>query len=307
MKYLPFLSGTYSTAPALVSTMKAEGLDSFIFQIDDTYESYLNNKHNCRKENIHKYYCEQRLAHETIQSVNQYLVSQLLKEYPSRFIVDYDRHSFINRITEEQIIWNHDGQTVQNSNYQSLFDALCCQVQEDVAVFQLGNNDDWLAAIHLCAPNHWAPGDKIGKPFQAVHAPVPGMEKTLQHYRKMLESVVNASSPFTRFAWGIATDTRLNHHPEAPPNIDDTTWQGRAHHQKNTWYIRTERQNLVGFAKVNAFLFTIRTYFYPLDELNLQEKELLLKALHSMSSQSLQYKGLSESLIKLEAFLKINT
>lgn len=304
MKYLPFLSGTYSTAPGLVSILKAEGLDSFIFQIDDTYRSYLNNKDNCRKENIHKYYCEERLQPETIQLVNRYLVDQLSKEYPNHFAVDYDRRSFVNRITEEQITWTAEWQLNQNSRYETLFDALCCQVQEDLAVFQLSNNEDWLASIHLCAPNHWAPGDKIGKPFQAVHAPVPGMEKTLQHYRRMLESVVNASSPFTRFAWGVATDTRLNHHPQAPLYVDDAYWQGRDHHEKNTWFIRTERQNLVGFAKENAFLFTIRTYFYRIDELTVDEKKLLLKALQSMSSDSLQYKGLSRSLSRLEDFLK---
>jgi hypothetical protein len=108
------------------------------------------------------------------------------------------------------------------NNYVSLFDALCCQVQEDIAVCQLNRNEDWLAAIHLCAPNHWAPQDKIGKPFNKVHAPVADMEKINASYRKMFDSLVH-KGPFTRFAWGIATDTRLNHHPVAPPGADEAT------------------------------------------------------------------------------------
>jgi hypothetical protein len=60
----------------------------------------------------------------------------------------------------------------------------------------------------------------------------------------------------------------------------------------------------VGLAEVNAFLFTIRTYFYRMDELTQQEKELLLKALHSMSPEALQYKGLTDSINLLEEFLK---
>lgn len=304
MRYLPFLSGIYSTAPGLVSTTKAEGRDALIFQIDEPYLLYLGNKKDCRQENIHKYYCEERLQQETMRDVNQYLVKQFAQEHPQQFNVNYTDRHFINTTTHEEFWWNEDWLSIEGNSYESLFDALCCQVQEDIAVVQLRNDEDWLTAIHLCSPNHWAPTEKIGRPFSAVHAPVPGMEKTLQHYRKMLESVIHASTPFTRFAWGVATDTRLNHHPIPPPDKDTANWQGRTHHENNGWFIRTERQNLIGLAQVNAFLFTIRTYFYRVDELNYQEKNLLLKALHSMSPEALQYKGLTGSISLLEEFLK---
>ncbi len=303
MKYLPFLSGIYSTAPGLASTTKATGRDALIFQIDESYKLYLNNKEDCRNENIFKYYCEERLNPETIRCVNQYLINQFIKEYPDQFEVNDHDLSFLNKLTGERFTWNKDWQTVNTSHYESLYDALCCQVQEDIAVFQLSNEEDWLAAIHLCSPNHWAPEEKIGKPFQAIHAPVPGMEKTLLHYRKMLESVVHAGSPFTRFAWGVATDTRLNHHPIPPPAIDAKDWKGREHDNTGTWYIRTERQNLIGLGSVNTFLFTIRTYFYSVNELSADEKKMLLIALQSMSAEALQYKGLSESIKLLEEFL----
>ena len=151
---------------------------------------------------------------------------------------------------------------------------------------------DWLAAIHLCAPNHWAAEDKVGKPFNVVHAPVPGMEKTMPHYFKMLQSVIQ-KGPFTRYAWGIATDNRLNHHPEAPPGINKQQWQGRAIDEHSQLYIRTERQNLVGFPQVNAFMFTIRTYFYEVTQLNNNEKKALWSAVRGMSEEALAYKGLT--------------
>ena len=151
---------------------------------------------------------------------------------------------------------------------------------------------DWLAAIHLCAPNHWAAEDKVGKPFNGVHAPVPGMEKTMPHYFKMLQSVIQ-KGPFTRYAWGIATDNRLNHHPEAPPGINKQQWQGRAIDGHSQLYIRTERQNLVGFPQVNAFMFTIRTYFYEVNQLNNNEKKALWSAVRGMSEEALAYKGLT--------------
>jgi hypothetical protein len=206
----------------------------------------------------------------------------------------------INLKNDEHLFWRTDWKEIESEKYVSLFDALCSQVQEDLAILQLENENDYLSAIHLCSPNHWAPGEKIGKPFHAVHAPVPDMERTLLHYQKMLSSIVHSSSPMTRFAWGIATDTQLNHHPEPPPGIDPLDWWGRRHDKDTTWYIRSERQNLIGFSEVNAFLFTIRTYFYPIHELTRVEKEKLLSAINSMSPASLRYKGLENSVVLLD-------
>lgn len=306
MKYLPFLTGTYTTAPGLNLLAKAEGKERLVFHIDETYEYYIDNKRNCRKENIHKYFIEERLNTDTITTVNRYLVQQLLQEYPDQFKLQPsgERFELINQRNDEHLLWRTDWKEIENDNYVSLFDALCCQVQEDLAIFQLGDNDDYLTAIHLCSPNHWTPGDKIGKPFSAIHTPVPDMGRTLHHYQKMLSSIVHSPSPMTRFAWGIATDTRLNHHPEPPPETDPIDWWGRHHDEHTTWYVRSERQNLVGFSAVNAFLFTIRTYFYPLHDLSKFEKEKLLSAVKSMSLETLRYKGLSDSVGLLEEKIK---
>jgi dimethylamine monooxygenase subunit A len=295
MKYLPFLTGVYSTAPGLVPASKHEtDADKLIFQMDDFYNSYLDNKALCRKENMSKYYCEHNASVETTRLANEYIVQQLQKEHSTYF--DYeetgDHCILINLLSGELIQWHKATMQLSNDNYLSLFDALCSQVQEDLAVCQLQDTSDWLANIHLCAPNHWAAEDKIGRSFDAVHAPVPGMEKTMPHYFKMLQSVIQ-KGPFTRYAWGIATDNRLNHHPVAPPGIEQKYWQGRAVNKATQLFIRTERQNLVGFPKSNAFLFTIRTYFYEVNLLENDEKKALWSAVRSMSPESLAYKGLT--------------
>ncbi len=297
MKYLPFLTGTYSVAPGLIPISKAEEeRDKFIFQVDEHYNAYLENKKACRKENIHKYFCEHHLLPRTIHHVNSYIALQLQKEYPSVFEFDDENENcfFINTKTREVIQWQKNNMQLHGNNYISVFDALCCQAQEDFAICQLQNEKDWMTAIHLCAPNHWAAADKIAKPFDAVHAPVAGMEKTFVHYFKMLQSIVQ-KGPFTRFAWGISTDDRLNHHPEPPPGINKTKWEGRRINNAAKLYIRTERQNLIGFPEVNAFLFTIRTYFYEVDLLEDHEKKQLWSAVRSMSPESLAYKGLTDA------------
>lgn len=296
MKYLPFLTGTYSTAPGLVQLSRQNNeYDKLIFQIDSLYDKYLKNKSCCRKENMHKYYVESNLFAETIHVVNNYIATQLQKEYPSQFDYSETENSciLINIKSRELIQWHKQTMQLENNRYLSLFDALCSQVQEDFAVCQIQEETDWLSAIHLCAPNHWGAEEKIGKPFDAVHAPVPGMERTMMHYFKMLQSVIY-KGPFTRYAWGISTDKRLNHHPDAPPGIDKEHWQGRKIDEAAKLFIRTERQNLIGFPHVNAFLFTIRTYFYEVGSLESYEKKALWSAVRSMSPESLAYKGLTD-------------
>lgn len=295
MKYLPFLHGPYSVAPGLVPVARQEhAWDRRLFQIDAEYDRFLANKQQCRLENIKKYYLESAFHADTRRMVNDHLLRQLLAEYPERFdlSVIHNRTALRNLHTGEIISWNHSGMELTGSPYDSLFDALCSQVQEDIAVVQLTATGDWLAAIHLCAPNHWSPAEKIGRPFDSIHRPVPGMEKTMQHYRKMLESIIH-KGPFTRFAWGVATDNRLNHHPEPPPGTDAATWQGRSAARDGQLFIRTEKQNTIGLPSVSAFLFTIRTYFYAVETLSAGEKTALHAAVCSMSPEALQYKGMN--------------
>lgn len=303
MKYLPFLTGKYSTAPGLIAIEKNPvSSEKFIFQVDDTYNQYIENKTACRKEDIYKYYCTSRLLPGTISRVNKYIARQLVKEYPDFFILEESGKSISlhNRILNETIHWSDDWIDIDSNKYESLFDALCCQVQEDIAIVQMQDNEDWLTAIHLCSPNHWSPTEKCGKTFEAIHAPIPGMDKTMQQHPKMLSAIIQ-KGPFTRFAWGVATDDRLNHHPVPPPGIDSDYWNGRLKGDDATkFYIRTERQNLVGFAEENVFIFTIHTYFYDISELDHNEQNLLWEAIDTMSYESKIYKGI----IKMEVELK---
>jgi len=295
MKYLPFLDGKYSTAPGLTAMAKAEhAADRLVFQLDEQYETYISNKSECRKEDIHKYYVEADLYGETAATVNRHIVRQLVAEYPAVFACEsrHGHNTLHNIRTGESLQWADDWIDIRHPGYLSLFDGLCSQVQEDMAICQLDGDRDWLAAIHLSAPNHWSPAEKTGRPFGAVHGVVPGMEKLNQQYFRMLVTAVQ-KGPFFRFAWGLATDTRLNHHPDPRPGFDPAAWQGRSVlAEGGQLYLRVERQTINGLPACNAFLFTIRTYFYTIDELTDTEKKALFMAVESMSPESLEYKGL---------------
>ncbi len=97
--------------------------------------------------------------------------------------------------------------------------------------------------------------------------------------------------PFVRFAWGIATDTRLNHHP-APPTVQNVLdWRGRRFQTDNPkLFLRVERQTINRLPDVDAALFTIRTYFMGIKGLRLGKLRLTLT---SMPAETLHYKGIA--------------
>ncbi|HEU4751688.1 MAG TPA: heme-dependent oxidative N-demethylase subunit alpha family protein, partial [Armatimonadota bacterium] len=170
------------------------------------------------------------------------------------------------------------------------------QVPEDLAVVRTSpERGEWLAAVHVCAPSHWAPAEKLGRDFPGVHAPVPGFERVNAAAPALVEAMVRRG-PFVRFGWGISGDDRLNHHPEPPEGISREAW----HPQPFTgpgepFYVRVERQVLWGLPEVGASLFAIRLSFVPAGEIRADPRlrEGLRSALRSMSPASRAYKGLA--------------
>lgn len=289
--YLPFLSGRYSTSPDLkLSSQSSSPVDKQFFQIDREYPLYFRNKKDCCAEDIGKYYLCAQEHTPTMRVTNQFILDSLLQQHKQVF--SFNNNTLSNHLTGETIVFEDNLLNVQDSLYLTAFDALCQQVQEDVAVVQLTPSSDYLMAIHLTAPNHWSPAEKIGRPFDEVHEPVADMEETIKHYRKILDALVRKQQPFTRFAWGMATDDRLNHHPCPPPGVDNSEWQGRAPQAEDEIFVRVERQNILGFAQHNAFIFTIRTYHYAVSSLTPSQQQRLWQAVSSMSPASLKYKGL---------------
>lgn len=294
MKYLPFLNGQYSVAPGLFPFSRSEQAPyNLYFHIDPYYKRYIDNKEQCRRENLIKYHPDFPMSNDILAVVNEFILSKMISENPESFEIfeSSATKGIYNLITSEIIQWDPSSNKILGNKYRNIFDALCSQLQEDFAICSVSAEENKMIALHICSPNHWSPEDKIGRGFDAVHEPVPGMEKQRPHVQKMLQSVIS-KGPFYRFAWGISTDDRLNHHPVAPAGISAAEWNGRKPGRHGPLFVRTEKQNLVGFPEINAFLFTIRTYFYPVDDLSVLEKQKLILAVETMSEESLGYKGL---------------
>lgn len=306
--YFPLDNGRYEVKPGLMPLgvdLGNDRIDRQVFQIDSNFAHYRQAKLIERNERLSKYYQTYNYC-GVAGAIACLLITRLTQEYPQYFQLerlstgDFALHCYL---TAETLYLDADWQLQgAQSNvtpaYVSTLDALASQVQEDLAVVCRGSDGaNWLSAIHLCYPNHWAAEDKICKDFALVHAPVAGMEKINQRASAIVNTMI-AREPMVRFAWGLSTDTRLNHHPQPPLGISLEQWQGREFNIDNPQlYLRIERQTIWGLPEYQAALFTIRTYFRDCRAIK-QDAVLrpkLVAALDSMTADSLVYKGLAES------------
>lgn len=271
--------------------------DAHLFQIDRDFPRYRANKMRCRAERFGKYILHDDFDAKTEEAASRLILSSLIADYPALFAweeMPNGAGKLRCALTGDILQFDAAMRLRMPTQYTDAFDALCCQIPEDIAIVRrTPERGEWVAALHLCAPSHWAAADKIGRPFVAVHAPVPHFEKIAAVAESLTDTLITRG-PYVRFAWSVAVDARLNAHPEPPPHLAPETWDG-----ESPLYLRVERQTLWGLPGKNdggdAYLFAIRIYLYDAREITADpaRRHALLSALRSMSPESRRYKGLA--------------
>jgi hypothetical protein len=312
----PFLNGRYEVSAGL----RPRG-DEPVFHWDEEFFRYRKAKELARLENLDKYDPPSfRFPDALAHKISLWMVQEFLRVYSEQFQYSVDSYTGLSyldcKLTGDRIVWNQDGYLDFSQSHfdfapkpKDLIDALAMQVQEDFAVFIRNRcGEQWLARVHLCFPNHWAAQEKIGLGFNAIHLPVAGFERLAKAAPTLVSQMVE-KGPYVRFAWGVATDDRLNHHPVPPPGVSLEEWQGRQFSESDPkLFVRVERQTLQSFEHedLDACFFTIRTYFHDTAKWDLDspERKALYAAIAGMSTESLKYKGLFESRDKVLKYLQ---
>lgn len=166
---------------------------------------------------------------------------------------------------------------------------LCLAFEEDFAVIDGGAATiPWLA---VCLPSRWAPGEKVGRHFAEVHAPVADNTLLIEAGER-LARLVAGPERWERFVWTISADPRLHQHPARgdvpwPDDADAETIAALAS-------LRHERQTFIPVPGTGQAVFTIRVGSEPLDRaLGSREDAVRLHdALASMTPAVLAYRGL---------------
>jgi hypothetical protein len=123
-------------------------------------------------------------------------------------------------------------------------------VQEDLCLMEKRGAAHVLTAAVLCFPASWRLADKIGRPLEAIHAPVPEYDSTLARRVDRLFDGVQPGRPLWRFNALRYADPTL-HQPRsrvAPSETADLPYQ------------RSERQCVLRLPQTRACVFSIHTY-----------------------------------------------
>lgn len=310
--YFPVDAGAYVMKAGLRRLGTAFGngaADQCIFQFDRDWLRYRRNKMQARVESLPKYYCTApRFGSGERHAVTRFLLDTLLHEYPTLFRLQFlskgkralhcllsgERLCFEQNLALSETLTESGAGSETQPPYRDSIDALACQIQEDLCVISTApKGHGRVLLLHLCAPNHWAAAERIDRSFQQAHAPVPKFDRIARHTPALLDYLREAG-PYVRFAWGLATDRRLNHHPEPAAGwADPATWHGRRFNRAvPALYLRVERQVLTRIAANDCVLFTIRTYFTDVQELDPKQRSALAHAIGAMDGQIARYKGL---------------
>lgn len=166
-------------------------------------------------------------------------------------------------------------------------------VPEDLVIHRMDDTKDWMAAGAVFFPSGWWPSNKIGKPLEKIHAPIPGMN--LANSRKLVEAMV-FSGPFERFVWSVLFENQINGHPW----INKTQFDPK---NPQVW-VKVERQVTVGFPDHKAALFVLKHSLIPDAEI---DKPELAKAIRGMTPEQKEYKGLADCHEAVVAYLDPTT
>lgn len=282
--YFPLQHGRYDVAPGLTKFGKplgGEDADAHLFQIDRTFDQFRAAKLASRNQQFDRYVCASDLSDDVTREVTVFIARRLATEHPDHFSLHEGDDPLLRCMLT--------GDSVSLDRGAASLDALSCQVQEDLAIVSTAPGRHWLSFAHVCLPNGWAPAEKIGRSFAAMHEPVAGMADMNRRGDEFVNVMVRATEGLVRFAWGVTFDDRLNHHPDEPRTPFDPA-NPRA-------FLRVERQTMWGFPHRGAALFTIRTYLYDCHALRHDPatRDPLIAALRHMPQPSRAYKGLRDA------------
>jgi hypothetical protein len=152
-----------------------------------------------------------------------------------------------------------------------------------------------LLAGSVCFPSSWALEEKIGRPLDTIHAPVPTLNNQFANPVQQFLARIKPGISWERINWGLSRSPELNQHPcrklarfDPRVNVDEV------------WF-RAEYQSLISLPKTGGILFGIRLVIEPLVSV-CKDREFqsgLARALRSMPESIAVYKGLSSSRARL--------
>lgn len=173
-------------------------------------------------------------------------------------------------------------------------------VQEDFCLLQSDGHHYRLTAAAVCFPANWRLSDKIGRPLNLIHEPVPGYEQNLAQVVDRFFERLQPNNLVWRANWFIHGNPIL-----FQPGSEQAATQVTAENAGDRLWFRSERQTLQQLPESGAVLFTIRTRVIPLRiavGMAVSARELAA-VIRTMPPATLKYRRMAEIQSNLLAWL----
>lgn len=176
-------------------------------------------------------------------------------------------------------------------------DALAQGLQEDFVILHDDSDGMRTRFLSVCFPSNWAPAEKLGLDFAAIHAPVAD-NALLQAGGKGIIDMAFRQASMLRFVWLLTPNGDLAQHPETRrTGWEDAQALADAAGQRliDRVFFRVERQTTLPLPALRRGVFFIRVMVSPLiDVLGLAPGRAgeLREALLSMSDAVVAYRGM---------------
>lgn len=189
-------------------------------------------------------------------------------------------------------------------------EALTLGMQEDFVILHDEPLDqDWemrTRFLSVCFPSNWNPSEKINLNFQAIHVPVAD-NVMLQAGAKGIVDLAFRKNTMVRHVWLLTPNSDLPSHPLHRPSLwKDAVERAGSGSLLDQLYFRVERQTTLPLPELKRGVFFIRVMLAPVTEVLTVAPERaaqLAEALRSMSSNIVEYRGMTKDLPRVLAEL----
>ena len=175
-------------------------------------------------------------------------------------------------------------------------------VQEDLCLMRRSERGYRLIAAVLCFPSNWRLADKLGRPLDLIHEPVPGFAERLAAPVERFFAGLQVERPVWRANWTLSDTSELF----LPPGHRRRSEPVAAERAGEQVWLRVERQTLRRLPRTRDVLFTIRTYIEPLAQVidRPATARALAERLRELPEATAAYKGIAPFRAPLLAWLE---
>lgn len=203
-------------------------------------------------------------------------ISDFYNDTPNHSELAQERRKWISQDSPKYVALEQRGIPVLNEAFHTVFNGiqvdgeqpleahqlcefLAIRVEPDFLLLTPGADSGTfeLCGGSVCFPSSWSLEEKMGKPLQLIHAPVPGLNASIGDQMNLFLRNMRPDVSWNRLNWGLSRSPELNQHPSRTlPRLDDSTPADEIH-------LRVEWQSLVALPSA-GILFGIRIFVCPL-------------------------------------------